>query len=240
MTLGRASALGYLLPVALGLGGGCAGTETGNPTLPSVELRVSGFSNDFQSVTLGATGPGLTLDRVLVALERVELEPCTASRAPLRFDGLGADLMERPAPTNTATGTDSEYCAARVALAPAVGGDLPELEGRSVLVQGSRADGTPFEIASALRVEIDLSTMPPNTPFGTHGLLLAFNMATWFEGVGVDSAVAQGGAIAIDETHNPEVLAAFEARASLSPALYDDADGNGLLAGDNQPPTAGP
>jgi hypothetical protein len=223
--------------VASGLAAGCGGTETGNPTLPAVELRLAAFSNDFQSVAIGAPGPGITLERAVMALGQIRLVPCSPGAPPVNFGPVELDLTQKPAALLRAAGTDGEYCSAHVSLTHGAG---DELAGRSVALRGTRADGAPFELSSTLELDVDLHTNPPDTPFGARRLILAFNFATWFAGVNVAGAMVEDGLVSIDATRNTAVLDAFDARAGLTPALYDDADGNGQLAGDDQPPTAGP
>jgi hypothetical protein len=223
--------------VASGLAAGCGGTETGNPTLPAVELRLAAFSNDFPSVAIGTPGPGITLERAVMALGQIRLVPCSPDAPPVEFGPVELDITQRPAPLLRAAGTDSEYCSAHVSLTHGAG---EELAGRSVLLRGTRPDAAPFDLSSTLELDVALHTNPPDTPFGARRLILAFNFATWFAGVDLAGATLEDGLVSVDATRNTDVLVAFDARAGLTPALYDDADGNGLLAGDDQPPTAGP
>ena len=225
---------------ALVFAGGCAGTETGNPTLPAVELRITAFTSDFNSVAVARPGPNVTVDRAFAALSAIELFPCGAGLPARRFTGVGVELTQKPPLELAASGTDVHYCSARVAWAPIAEATLPELEGLSVFVEGKRADGTPFRIASVEPVAVELHTEPPNTPFSAEGLLLGFDFATWLGGVDLDGAQVENSSITLDGSHNTDALTVFETQGALAPALYDDADGNGMLAGDNQPPSAGP
>jgi hypothetical protein len=235
------SATLFSLVVAAGIfAGGCAGTETGNPTLPTVELRVTAFSNDFGAVAVAKPGPKISVTRAFAELREIQLIPCGAGLPPPEFAPVSVELTQAPAFELDATGTDEKYCGAHIALAPSAAGALPELDGLSVFLEGTRADGTPFQIASAEPVGVDLHTNPPGTPFSAEGLLLGFNLATWLAGVDLDGATVEGSKVTVDVSHNTDALVVFEAQAALAPALYDDADGNGMLAGDNQPPAAGP
>jgi hypothetical protein len=221
----------------LAAAGGCGGTETGNPTLPAVELRLAALSNDFGSVAINKPGPGIVLERAVASLAQIRLVPCSASAPPVDFESIEVDLAQSPAVEVQTAGTASEYCSARVTLAPGV---LEGLAGQTLRLSGTRPDGAPFELSSALELAVDLHTDPPNTPFDAHRMILGFNFATWLSGVDIAGATLEDGLVTIDATHNADVLVEFEARAPLTPALYDDADGNGLLSGDNQPPAAGP
>lgn len=226
-----------LLPLVLAaLLPGCGGTETGNPTLPATELRLSALSHDFNSVAIGTPGPGITIDTADVGLSEVRLLGCNGAE-PLVFPPLDASLTSKPAVVLRAQGNAAEYCGARVTLSPPAAGALGD---RSVYVSGRRADGSAFELGSLLALSVNLVTNPPNTPFPAEKLILGFNFATWLGGVDVNGAAAENGLVTIDPTHNADVLADFDAQAPLAPALYDDSDGNGLLNGDNQPPAAGP
>ena len=225
---------------AILLAGGCAGTETGNPTLPAVELRVTAFTSDFGAVAVAKPGANVTVNRAFASLSAIELYPCGAGLPPQRFASVDVELTQKPPRELDAPGTDERYCSARVAWAPSGETTVPELDGLSVLVEGSRADGTPFRIASTEPITVELVTSPPNTPFSATGLLLGFDFATWLAGVDLDRATVENAQITLDATHNTDALGVFESQGALAPALYDDADGNGMLAGDNQPPAAGP
>jgi hypothetical protein len=219
---------------------GCEGTETGNPRPPpGIELRFSAYSNDFNRVAVGRHGDGLSLDRVFVALERFQLLPCSASGKSLDLSVGELQLTERPPPLLLAESEETDFCAASFRLAPGVGDQAAELSGRSAFVEGVRADGVPFQLASELDLTVDLAS-DTAAPFGSRRLLLAFNFATWLNGVGVETASIENGTVSIDSLHQPDLLGAFNARAGLAAALYDDTDGNGQLAGDNQPPAASP
>jgi len=227
--------------LVLGLGcslEGCAGTETGNPKPPAIELRFTAYSDDFSRVAVGLDGSALRVNHAFVMIDRVQLLPCSGSGKSLDFPVGELDLTQRPPHLLLAESEETEFCAARVLLAHGAGDLAPELAGRSALVEGVRADGLPFQIASELELTVDLTSNPATSPFGSRRLLLGFNLAQWLSGVGVETAVAENGLVSIDSTHGPDALAAFDARVKSAVALFDDADGNGQLAGDKQPPAA--
>jgi hypothetical protein len=217
---------------------GCSGTETGNPKPPAIELRFTAYSADFNRVAVGVQGSGLRVDHAFVTLERVELLPCSGSGKSLELSVGELELTQRPPRVLLAESEETDFCAARVLLARGAGDLAPALAGRSALVEGVRADGLPFQIASELELTVDLTSSPPTSPFGSRRLLLGFNLAEWLNGVGVETAVAENGMVSIDSTHGPAALAIFDAQVKSAVALFDDADGNGQLAGDNQPPAA--
>ena len=234
--------LGKLRRVACSLllfSAGCSrGTETGNPPEAMLELGVTGFSDDYPSVAVGLAGPGLSIERAFVALRSVELRACSGAGG-VRFGDLSSDLVA-PAAVRSTTSDASEFCGAEVNVGSIEDPEHGELAGRSVYVQGKRGDGLPFELASSVETRVILDSDPPLTPFAATRLLLAFNLATWFAGADVAGAEATDGLVRIDAASNPLVLEAFELATPLAPALYDDADGDGQLEGDAQPPAAGP
>jgi hypothetical protein len=226
---------GCALGLALGsLLTGCegTGTETGNPKPPGIELRFTAYSSEFGRVAIGRTGPGLSVEHAFVTLERLELLPCSPSGSSVDLAVGELELTERPQPLLVVESDETDFCRARVRLAPKSGA-------RSAFIAGTRADGARFELESKVDVTVELAS-DAQTPFPSRRLLLAFNLAQWLDGVGVETADIDSGLVSIDATHQPDLLAKFDARAPLAPALYDDADGNGQLAGDNQAPAAGP
>jgi hypothetical protein len=217
---------------------GCAGTETGNPKPPQLELRLTAYSSDFGRVSVGKAGGGLEVEHAFVTLERVELLPCSGDASGVEISVGELDLAQRPPSVLLADSDETDFCAARVLLAHGAGEVAPELAGRSALLHGVRADGVSFQIASELELTVDLTASPPTTPFGSRRLLLGFDLAKWLNGVGVETAAAENGAVTIDSTLAPDALAVFDAQAASAVALFDDADGNGQRASDNQPPAA--
>jgi hypothetical protein len=222
--------------------GGCTGTETGNPKPPALELRFTGFSNEFGRVSVGLAGGALEVDRAHLRLSKVVLLPCAASGKRVEVDVGAVELTERPPELVLVETEETQFCGAQVLLAPDASDTSSELAGgRSVLVSGRRAaDGVPFSIKSGLELSVELKNTATATPFPSRKLLLGFDLNHWLQGVGIETATPANGAITIDETHLPDSLTTFEAQAARAPAIYDDADGNGLLAGDNQAPAAGP
>lgn len=225
--------LGFACPLE-----GCVGTETGNPKPPKLELRLTAYSDDFGRVSVGREGGGLRVDHAFVTLERVELLPCSSSGKRVELSVGEVELTQRPPFLLLAESEETDFCAARVLLARGAGDLAPDLAGRSALVQGVRADGIPFQIASELELTVDLTSSPPTTPFGSRRLLLGFDLAEWLSGVGVETATPENGVVSIDATHGVDALAVFDAQAASAVALFDDADGNGQRASDNQQPAA--
>jgi len=226
--------------LALGLGcplEGCSGTETGNPKPIAIELRFTAYSDDFSQVSVGLQGGALRVDHAFVMLDSVQLLPCSGSGKPLELSVGALELTERPSRVLVAESQDVDFCAARVLLTRGPADIAPELAGRSAVVEGVRADGVPFQIASELELTVELTSGPPASPFQSR-LLLGFNLAKWLSGVDVETAAADNGMVTIDSTHGVDALAVFDAQLKSTVALFDDADGNGQLAGDNQPPAA--
>jgi hypothetical protein len=217
---------------------GCSGTETGNPKPPAIELSVTAYSSEFGQVSVGRAGGKLRVDHAFVTLDRVELLTCSARGKSVTFDVGEVDLAKRPAHLFVAESDETDFCSARVVLSRGTGEVTSELAGRSTVLQGTREDGASFQVASELELTVNLASSSPSTPIGGRRLLLGFNLADWLDGVGVETATADNGTVSIDSTHAPEALATFDSQAKAAVALFDDADGNGQLASDNQTPAA--
>ena len=123
----------------------------------------------------------------------------------------------------------------RVPLEPVreLGDGVPaELEGHSVLLLGERADGTPLQIRSRMRRELELRSK--DEPFQLAGtmraMILAFDAAVWLRGVDLEGAVPNAeGEIIVDDMHERALLDAFEANLDVSLKLFRDLDADAAL-----------
>jgi len=219
------------------LAAGCGSDEADNAPHPTVALRVAAVSTDSDSVAVSSSGTAISVERALVALEILTLVPC-GDYDRRGFEPVNVDLTARPPLELDAPGTAPTYCGGYVAPYAGETPTLAELEGRSVLIEGTRADGTPFRIASAETPLVTLFPETAGTPFSAHGLLLGFDLATWLGAVDLDAAAVEDGQITLDASHNTDELAAFEARTASATAFYADTDGDGALTRDDQAPVA--
>ncbi|MEM9191493.1 MAG: hypothetical protein AAGF12_20135 [Myxococcota bacterium] len=220
--------------VCAALLGGCAGTETGNP---SATVAVNTRTSDPQVASLRVSEGGPVVDQAWVTMETIGLlenancrEPNLTNREPL---GTGDHAGPEPAFV-VFDAAPAEYCQLRIALAPT--GTLPdgapeELRGRAVVVRGRLADGTPFVVSSELSGEIVIAGA---TPFAVNedraAMIMAMDVARWFEDVDLSTATPNpDGTVMINDTENTALRDAFDAAAPLGFELYLDADGDAVL-----------
>ncbi len=226
------------LGIALGLSSlGCNATETGNPPAQGVvSLGLTAFSSTPETAALGAAQGGLLIDRLVVNLSSLSLIPCSADSAPIKVEPASFDLVgERH---QQQVSGDVELCSVRLEFGPRPSATDVVPAGTAIYIHGQRTDGSPFEVVSTSTALFDLNASSSST-FGTKPLLLAFDMGAWFTNVDVHNAHAEAGGIArLDNALNPAILAAFEARTTLSVALYVDQDGDGVLDEGERTPVA--
>lgn len=217
---------------------GCAGTETGNPSLTS-QLALNTHSSSPSDVGLREGTAPVVVERVWLSLERVSLlegSNCAELSARWQTDPLGtADHAGRDPAITTVLLESGAYCGvelgfSRILQAPP--GAPTDLEGYSIELSGSLADGTPFSIASALEGGVVVSAIAGSfelTP-GNASLLIGFDVARWLSRIGFSSAVRDStGSIRIDESQNAELLEAFESELAAGIEVYRDADSDAAL-----------
>jgi hypothetical protein len=227
---------------ALALLAACAGgSETGNPAVPtSIGLGVR--SSDQAIVTLSSDGPGTVIHEAWVALGEVAfLGPDECARFG-DLDVTGATLiaadLARAGVQITLEVTAQRYCGLVVPLqmrtAELPAGAPEDLADHSIVINGARADGTPFVLAHGEQDELELAPSSGEIAIERGGpdLLLAFEVATWMRSVDLDGATVGGdGVIRIDAARNAALLDAFEINLECSLELYADVDANGVVAG---------
>ena len=219
----------------LALGACTSGTETGNPV--AAELTVVAHSTDPDAVGLEA-GAGVVIDEAWVALAEVRFWPAgacdddamaravTAETAGEVVSGIAfGDLVEISA--------TEAYCRVEVPLHPIdalPAGAPPLLSGSTMVITGTRADGAPFRIVSAMvlragiRSAIDRFEVPAEPP----SLLAGLDVAVWLAGIDLGSLPTEpDGTVLVDATHNAGALAAFEANVLASADLFHDDDEDG-------------
>lgn len=218
--------------------GACV-TETGNPELVDVELRAAATSASGKAAV--AAGTRVTTAWVLIG--DVRLVEGTTCDAPGEIE----HTAEGPFETDLLAGSPeaihidasaSSYCRLRVRLDKADGvAEAPAaLDDHSVLLEGVRADGTPFEIRSRAGFEAELRSRgePFTIDAGRDQLLLAFDLDTWLGGVDLAGAeVGDDGTVTVDEDHNRDQLDQFEDQLEAVMALHADASGDGELDADD-------
>jgi hypothetical protein len=226
------------LLVATLVAAGCAGgTETGNPPIRA-SLSYAAYSTD-PSVRIREPAETATVASVWLTLADVGFTPgagCIGNAAPVfRAPGIGVgDHASGAAVTTTFTLEPGAYCGVvlPLSLAGALPADAPAtLLGASVLVTGTLADATPFEIQS--RSTRGFSLHPDAGSFVLEAeqadTLLGFDVSAWLAGIDWASAESGADGIVISTERNPELLARFEANLPLGVRLFRDRDGDGRL-----------
>jgi hypothetical protein len=243
LVAGLLGALGIGAPAALS---GCVGTSVGNPPGAEVKLAVVGTgsidpppSEKVQSIDVGG---GILVEEAWVSLTEIGLHAagmCGVSDGSPDVPGTiaaelvtgsiypEAPLWERPA--------GESYCAFRTRLSPlsAPIDNTPEaLAGHAVLIRGTRGDGTPFEARIDLTdVILITGSKGPDFRLGTGlvGLILAFDLGSWFSPGMLDAAQVTDGSIAINAASNKEIEKSLRLRIPASSQLFTDANGDGRL-----------
>ncbi|MCB9677999.1 MAG: hypothetical protein H6737_23065 [Alphaproteobacteria bacterium] len=211
-------------------------TETGNPELDA-QLRVTAYSTAPAQVGVDAPSGTLSVGEAWLAIDRVRFVRGAVCDAPgeIEIDADGPFVRDaaEPVPEPIAARLPSDdYCRIRLRLEPApTAGPAPaELVGHTVLVSGVRADGTPWTARTTEDFDIDIRAAAPIAlDAASEDLLVALDVATWLDGIDLDSAVVTNGAIFIETGSNEPLLAAIETRLEAAFELYDDADGDGEI-----------
>ncbi len=193
------------------------------------------------------TGNAMTVQAGPVSQGRKATAPATieaawAGLADLRFEGCDEDDdrtdLEGPFvvdltglnPLGVARPTEQSLCALRLDLEPADddGAGTP-VEDDSLVLEGTRSDGVPFQIRSdrtlSVRIEDDQGALAGDDP--ERGLLLGFGVDAWLSGLDLDSAEPEDGWILIDEDTDDDRLDRFEDNVELTLALLRDDDQDG-------------
>ncbi len=221
--------------LALAGAAACEGTETGNPI--RAEVRVHAHSSVPAAVAVAVGAGGAVVTGTWIAAGGLELIGSDCAEASGQTGPLPAgDYASGGAPQLALELLDPVQCAARVRVTPAAAvGDAPTaLVGHTVLLVGTRRDGTPFQLRTTAAGTLTLAatassfTLDEDMP----ALFLGFDVATWLDGVDLDGAVANGsGLVLIEPATDPARVAAFDAALAAGVELYRDRDGNGRVDG---------
>jgi hypothetical protein len=230
-----AAGLGWVLIACTG------GTETGNPVV-SGSLSYTGYSSASDRIGVGEGGEVATVMQAWFALDSVSIskEGCDSGRGR-DFEVAALGLGDHAAGAHVSTEYEAEagtFCRVElpfVAVADDANAGPEELRGHSLLLTGKLADGTELTIVSDARpvVELEAEAGGFELQSGLADALVAFDFATWLDGVDFDSAEREGDAVVISADSNPELLQAFDANLAAGIVLYRDADADGVL--DDQP-----
>lgn len=244
--------IGYLIFIGfllLGCGGrgSTGGTETGNAT--TVSLRIIGYqSSQLAALTVNDTN----ISTAKVVLDRIRFRPFSVCQDD---DGEETDDIEFSGPfivdllsSSSISGLEEislptgQYCRIELVLKKLEGENLPSgvsasdpMVGRSILIEGSRADDTPFEVTTELDEEFKLE----NTTAGfsveasdvVKILFIAFDLDQWFDGIDLSdpsieiSTDSNGNPIIlINDEQNQETQERIEDNIKFSADLFEDED----------------
>jgi len=217
---------------------GCTITETGNPEFAGQMALLTDTSNP-ADISIGPGGTIAIVDQAWMGFGDLRL---VSDPGCDEIDEINTDIPV-PSPVDLAAGpaivpfdgTTDEFCRVRVpmrrATVPLPMGAPPELADASIALAGSRPDGTPFLVVSRREREADVRSR--TTPFalddGLSALVMAFDVATWLEGVDLSGAEVVGGRILINDSSNRPLLDVFENNVETALRLYRDLDEDGVL-----------
>lgn len=209
----------FRMTLGLMLLAACAGCSSSDDDTEDGEVTILPLSEN-------APNAGLTFDTAELSLREFSVQPCAPDAAALSVSDFPIDLfLDPPAGVEFVTGVSS-YCGIQAKIGPATSADLPELQGSSVLLHGTRADGATFALTSGLVTTLSLES---TEPFDVRHLVLGVDLDAWFANVDVTDAAASDDGVLIDADDDPDLLAAFEGDTASAFALYDDTNGDGQL-----------
>lgn len=219
---------------------GCFATETGNPSAALV--AVDAHSSDPDRVSVRAASGDVVIDEAWITFGAFGLVPeggCPGASGAFVGAALGAGDHSEPgaASFEIALEDAGTFCGLVAPFTPLAGalpaGAPPELAGRTLVLLGHLADGTPLRIVSGFEGDV----LVPEAGGGTFaltedapGLLVGLDVARWLSGVELDGAAREpDGSVVLDDTRNTALRDALDARVPLGVELYYDDDADGVL-----------
>ena len=229
--------------------GGCGnsatgGTETGNTT--AVSIRVIGYqSSSLPALTVG----DLEIDRAVIVLDRLRFRPFSACQEGTEDEGAEEIQIDGPFVVDllnpsAISGLDDiqmpggRYC--RIELVLKKLESAGPMFNRSVQIEGTREDGTPFLMTTEVDEEFKLENettgflIEETDPLSV--FFIAFDLDRWFDGVDLTDTfieVSSGGGgepiILINDSKNQNVQELIEENLKRSAELFEDSDDNESL-----------
>lgn len=227
---------------------GCVGTDVGNPQdepeqKAEVELRFAGYQeSERDALTLAG---GAKIDAAWLGLDRFRFRQASQCAEEGAFDvaePIAVDLLadEPSYDPPMFTKPVGDYCQLDLGLArigaPALPSNAPEaLAENSMVVEGERSDGVRFKIHSRLDKQFYLQGALENFTLveGQQTLIVGFALNRWINTRKLND-IEDEDPILIDEDHHADLLAEFQDAVQTSANLYEDANRNGELDGEEQ------
>ena len=207
-------------------------------------LLVGAYGDDGQLAGQSLTlTDGTRIDRLLLAIDEARLRPgldCEEEdleidiNQPLVADLVAGGFFEGPRVFPVMPGA---FCEARIRfhavdVANAAASTPAEMDGFSLLMDGTRADGTPFLVRTDVSEHADLEPIGGAVSFDLPGmdnpLFIAFDVESWFSVLDLDGLT--GATIEVSETQNADRLDPFEDAVKDSAKLFRDENGDGQLS----------
>ncbi len=221
--------------------GGCTGTETGNP-VAELQIAYDARSSNADAIRIRDDGAPLRLDDIWLRLGEFSFGSTEAEcsdddlRAVMRPGiGVGNHGGDEPLVQDLSVPSDS-YCEVLFDYAsqpnPDEPADLPdELNGSAVFLTGELRDGTPVRLLLPSASGVRFAPSDRRFADGLQTLIIAFDVAAWFDGIDIESASREGNEVLISERSNPALLQAFQANLARGTELYRDEDANNRVSG---------
>lgn len=254
----------FVLFIFCHLSWGCSnqGTDTGNPT--SLEIKIVGIEGGVPtSLTKGLEIGGVTITTADIVVKEIDLDLVTTScaeeeieteeeesteeEAEQEFEFLGpfvVDLLE-----NSSVPDMSEvevepgtYCEIELNFDQLATEEIPDgilstdpIVEQSLFIEGTREDGTPFEIRLSEddRFKLEGSSVDGFIIDADSGaFFISFNFDLWFVNVDLNEADISDGIILIDSENNTTLRELIVENIKGSAQLFRDLDGDGVLGED--------
>lgn len=229
---------------------GCTGTDVGNPVVDvDFTLYNDQVPDTGGAAQLRAVGETVSLTSAWVSVDRIRLRDaadCSGSAEVERPGPFAVDLLQ-PGPIPELTQIEAPsigYCRFEFRwnklTTPAPAGAPAELVGASILLSGTRGDGTPFVLRSDRSDELRLDAVGGSFTIddGTNALFVGFDGARLLAGVDLDSGIEDSeGVIRIENGSNEQLLGVFDDNIEAATELFDDNDDDGALDPEERDPT---
>lgn len=226
----RLSLFGILSPF------GCAGTETGNPSMTrqaSLSMVLKSSDPSVAQVCpagVACTSSSLNVQSAWLSTDYLEAASCVGQDDSI-VPPAAWDLLY---PVAKSFDTQiPQFCGFRFVtrVGDASLGNIPaELVGASIWLRVTRVDNVVVDIRSP--TILDVGNVDPSHPLGNARLVVALDVAAWFEGIDLNALNVDSDGIArVSSTSNPLILQVLEQQTGNNAILRDEEADDGV-AGD--------